>query len=319
MECYQKNALLLREAVEKDAAIFPISRHRKEDGGLDVESNLKVWKQAMEPFFKTKLWEDGAPGYDKEKTPLQDDPYFVFVPAPDGTAARGTIVVAHGGGFSWRTGSEGVNVADYFHNAGFNTAILAYRLEPYTRFDAIADMQRAVRILRSKKDEWKLGEKIAAMGFSAGGMLSGNCATHPDDGNPDAEDMVERYSCRVDAVVVGYGAMSGVSFPRPFGMDGRDPRMGSNSKERLYLAIEKNIAYDTPPMFIWQTMSDDGRHGMCLAKALQDADVPYELHVFQRGVHGLAMADGHNDLAMDIPHVTRWGELCREWLEDLGF
>lgn len=58
---------------------------------------------------------------------------------------------------------------------------------------------------------------------------------------------------------------------------------------------------------------------MCLAKALQDVDVPYELHIFQPGVHGLAMADGHNDLGMDIPHITHWGELCSEWLEDMGF
>ncbi len=119
-------------------------------------------------------------------------------------------------------------------------------------------------------------------------------------------------------MVIGYGAMSGVSFPTPFGMKA-DPLMGADNKERMYLAIEKNVTCDTPPMFIWQTMSDDGRHGMCLAKALQEAGVPYELHIFQPGVHGLAMADGNNDLGMDIPHVTHWGELCSEWLADMGF
>lgn len=317
MEIYRKNGELLEQAVLENRSIFPIERHRREDGSLDVEGNLKVWNQALRPFHKTYLWDEGAPGFDPEKTPLQENPYFVFVPTKD-KEIRGTVIVAHGGGFSWRTGSEGVNAAHYFWKAGFNVAILCYRLLPYTRFDAIADMQRTIRMIRSRAEEWNLGKKIAVMGFSAGGMLSGNCATHPDNGKPDSEDVVERFPCGVDAAVIGYGAMSGVSFPAPFGMK-RDPLMGENNKDRMYLAIEKNVTYDTPPMFIWQTMSDDGRHGMCLAKALQDAGVPYELHIFQPGVHGLAMADGNNDLDMDIPHVAHWGELCCEWLEDMGF
>jgi len=52
-----------------------------------------------------------------------------------------------------------------------------------------------------------------------------------------------------------------------------DPMMGNGIEEKFYLSIEKNVDQDTPPMFIWQTMSDDGRNGMCLAKALQDAEV----------------------------------------------
>ena len=71
--------------------------------------------------------------------------------------------------------------------------------------------------------------------------------------------------------------------------------MGNGIEEKFYLSIEKNVDQDTPPMFIWQTMSDDGRNGMCLAKALQDAEVPYELHIFTPGLHGLGMADGKND------------------------
>ena len=89
---------------------------------------------------------------------------------------------------------------------------------------------------------------------------------------------------------------------------------GRNHKEKYYLSIEKHMNPDVCPFFIWQTLSDDGRHVMCLAKACQDAGVPYELHIFEGGVHGLAMVDGENDLAADIPHIHHWGELCTEWL-----
>lgn len=164
-----------------------------------------------------------------------------------------------------------------------------------------------------------MGDKLCVMGFSAGGMLSANCATHADEGRPESQDEIERFASRVDAAVIGYGAMSVVSFAKPFGMPASDPLMGENRRERYYLAPEKHVTCDTPPMFLWQTLSDDGRHSMCLAKALQDAEVPYELHIFQPGLHGLAMADGRNDLGMDLPHVAHWGELCAEWLCDLGF
>lgn len=318
MEKYRKNIELLKHAVKTDAVIRHVSEHRKADGSLDIEGNLTLWNRVLEPFEKTKLWENGTPGYD-DRDPLQPEPYFVYIPASEEFVSRGTILIAHGGGFTWRTGAEGINVAWYFHKAGFHTAILCYRLVPYTRFDAIADMQRAIRILRSKKEEWNLGEKLAVMGFSAGGMLSGNCATHFDAGDPKNPDQIEQFSSRPDAAVIGYGAMTAVSFPKPFGLQQDDPMMGTGIKEKMYFSIEKHVDCDTPPMFIWQTMSDDGRTGMCLAKALQDAEVPYELHIFTPGVHGLGMADGKNDLGMDIPHVAHWGELCSEWLKNFGF
>ena len=129
LEKYRKNIELLKQAVETDAVIRPIAKHRKPDGSLDIEGNLLLWNKALEPFEKTRLWEQGTPGFD-DRDPLQEEPYFVFVPAPDEEKCRGTILVAHGGGFTWRTGTEGLNVAWYFHKAGFHTAILCYRLVP---------------------------------------------------------------------------------------------------------------------------------------------------------------------------------------------
>lgn len=85
--------------------------------------------------------------------------------------------------------------------------------------------------------------------------------------------------------------------------------MGNTREERIFLSPEKNLSVDTPPFFIWQTMSDDGRYGMNLAKALQDMEIPYELHIFQPGVHGLAMADGENDLDMNIV-ILPTGDQC---------
>lgn len=266
----------------------------------------------MEPFVKTPLWTQGTPEWDNRDL-LQQEPYLVYIPAPEGKENAPTILVAHGGGFVSRTGCEGPNAAWYFHQAGYHTAILSYRLRPYSRHHAIDDMKRALRLLRT--GTFGPGRHIVAMGFSAGGMLCGNCAVYGENGDPDAEDQIERLPARMDACVVCYGAMSGVSFPGIFMTDSHQSDLfGENLADRYYLATEKHVTPHAPPFFIWQTLSDDGRHGICLAKALQDAGVPYELHIFEGGVHGLAMADGENDLSANVPHIHHWGTLCCEWL-----
>lgn len=313
---YQNNITTLKDVVKERAIIRNVSLHRNSDGSLDIAGNLAIWENVMNRFEKIKLWEDKTPNFD-DRDNRQSEPFIVFIPAMDNGHKKDTILVAHGGGFKIRTGCEGINVANFFHNEGFNVAILSYRLEPYDRFDAIADMQRSIRLLRAKQEILDISNKVFIMGFSAGGMLSANCATHFDDGNKDSTDLIEQQSCRPDAAVIGYGAMSVASFPLPFGSEPDLKMWGENYEQRVYLAPEKNIKLNTPPFFIWQTLSDDGRHGMCLAKALQDVGIPYELHIFQAGEHGLAMADGENDLASNIPHVARWGKLCSEWLNEL--
>ncbi len=311
---YAKNREVLTQVVAERASIRNVSKHRKPDGSFDIEGNLKLWNTQLARFEAMPLWPQGAPGYD-DRDPLQPQPSIVFIPAPQGQPARGTVVVAHGGGFESRTGCEGMHVADYFNRAGFATAILTYRLKPYTRRDAMADMQRAIRLLRANSSALGITDKIAVMGFSAGGMLSANCATHFDAGDPAATDPVERCSCRPDATVVAYGAFTEVSFPMGFF---HNPFKDDERAEKLYLAPEKNITANTPPFFIWQTNSDDPRLSMKLAWELTDNGVPFELHCFPEGVHGLALADGNNDLDMKLPHLMHWSELCAEWLAQQG-
>lgn len=311
---YEKNYETLKQIVLEKSVIRHVSRHRNPDGTFDLEGNKKIWNTAILRFEQMKLWEHGTPGYD-DRDPLQPEPSIIFVPAPKQDKPRGTVIVCHGGGFESRTGCEGFHVAEYFTNAGFNTAILTYRLAPYTRRDALADIQRAVRLLRTEKESLNITDKIAVMGFSAGGMLSGNCGTHFDYGNNSSYDLIEHQSCRPDAVVMGYGAFATVSFPEGFM---RNPFADPDREEKVYLAPEKNLTVDTPPFFIWQTNSDDPRNAFVLASALTDMGIPFELHCFPEGIHGLALADGNNDLSSKIPHVMHWAELCTEWLVSQG-
>lgn len=318
---YEANYQILCDICDEKSVLRHVSRHRNPDGSFDIAGNLKLWNDAIDRFAQIRLWEAGAPNFRPEET-LQPQPSIVFVPAQGADTVRGTVIVAHGGGFSTRTGCEGIHVARYFVEAGFNAAILTYRLQPYSRYDAMDDMQRAIRLLRARREELGITDKVVCMGFSAGGMLSSNCATHYDLGNPQAEDPIERQSCRPDGAVLGYGAFAfcglpGGFFVDPFADQTRNPFV-ANKAELVYFAPEVNVRPDTPPFFIWQTNSDDPRHSFTLGQALTAVGVPFEMHLFPGGVHGLALADGNNDLFMDVPHVAQWAPLCVTWLNGLG-
>lgn len=311
---FQENYEVLQRIIRDGSVIRHVSKHRNPDGSFDLEGNKKIWNSAIARFQQIYLWEDGAPGFD-ERDPLQTQPSIIFIPAQGVEGPRGVVVIAHGGGFESRTGCEGMHVADYFAKAGFHAAILTYRLHPYSRRDAMADMQRAIRLLRARREELRISDKVAVMGFSAGGMLCGNCATHYDLGDCYAADPIQWQSCRPDAVVVCYGAFATLAFPGPFMYS---PFADPDREEKRYLAPENNVTKDTPPFFIWQTNSDDPRNAFVLGSALTEAGVPFELHCFPDGVHGLALADGNNDLYSNIPHVAHWASLCVEWLQNLG-
>jgi len=307
------NKAVLAQVVAEHAVIRHISQHRKPDGTMDVEGNLKLWNDAVARFDSIQLWENGAPGFE-DHDPLHVEPNIIFVP---GEKERGCIIVAHGGGFETRTGCEGMNTAKFFNDAGYSVAILTYRLRPYSRIDAMADMQRAIRLLRSRCKELGFADRIVVMGFSAGGMMSANCATHFDAGDANAADPIERFSSRPDAAVISYGAFTFLSNATIF-FSRLHPLAGRDYDEAVYLAPEHNVKHNCPPFFIWQTLSDDGRHGMTLARALEEVRVPYELHIFAGGAHGCALADGENDLAITDEHVAQWAPLCVQWLEKTG-
>ena len=318
---YQENYNELVKLVAEDGVVINISRHRNPDGSMNRKLNMDTWNDAVKRFETIPLWPTGkTPNFD-DRDPLQIEPNIILIPAQNNPNRTGTIIVACGGGFSTRTGCEGFNVAKYFADKGFNTAILTYRLQPYGRKDALDDMQRAIRLIRSRKDELDVTDKVVCMGFSAGGMLSGHAATHFDSGNSESDDPVEKLSCRPDGIVMGYGAFAfaglpGGFFVDPFSDQIRNPFF-ANKEELIYYSPEVNITRDTPPFFIWQTNSDDPRNSFTLGKALTAVGVPFEMHLFPEGLHGLALADGHNDLAMDLPHVHKWADMCCDWLRNI--
>lgn len=310
---YQKNYERVLKMERERTLIWPANEQLDAMGQLDLHTNKTIWNRALNALDTIPLWEN-APGYDG-RDPDQLPPMIAFLPAQGVDTPKGTILVSHGGALVCRAGHEGFYVARYFASQGFNTAVMSYRLAPYSKADALADVRRAIRVLRSKQAELGITDKVVAMGFSAGGYLSALCSVHSDGGNALAEDPVERFSCRPDATVLCYGTHAELTHPGGFG---KNPFADPERKERFYYEAVHHITPDTPPAFLWQTISDDPRHAFTFASAMTAAGVNCEIHCFDAGFHGVGLANGNNDGDFRDAHLMKWADLALSWLHKQG-
>lgn len=269
-----------------------------------------------------KLWEQGAPYFNPEYG--QGEPELTFFPAKAsaGTAAPaspGCVIVCPGGGYAHLAPHEGAPIAEMYNAAGIHAAVLRYRISPYRHPAMLSDVNRAVRVIRHNAGNLGLSpDKIAVLGFSAGGHLAVSAIEHFDYGHSDGDE-TDRVSCRPDAGILCYPVVSFYKFGHTGSMKNL---LGENPDEELrsVLSGENSVRDDTPPAFIWHTAADAGvpvENSLMLASALSAKKIPFELHVFPDGAHGLGLASGLG--ARDNPHVAQWAPLSVNWLKLLGF
>lgn len=260
-----------------------------------------------------ELWPEGAPyaqGNEKEDRPVIT-PYYAEASSEPVPA----VVVLPGGGYHMRAAHEGEPIARWLNTLGISAFVLDYRVAPYTHPAPLTDVQRAIRYVRSQAMAWNVDlSRIGVLGFSAGGHLASTVGTHYDAGDQDSADPVERYSCRPDFMVLCYPVISLGMF-RHFGS--LTQLLGENPPEDIihYLSNERHVTADTPPTFLWHTSDDPVvpvENALLFASALSRCKVPFELHSYLTGEHGLG-------LALDHPEARTWTDLCALWLKRLGF
>lgn len=252
------------------------------------------------------LWPQGAPGSEARRTEAEQldgsnvsnvhnpslTPYV-----PEAKKATGTaVIICPGGGHSKLClGHEGYALAAWFRAHGIAAFVLKYRLarekgSTYTiQGHAMADTRRAIRLVRSRADEWHLKtDRIGILGFSAGGELAAYAAMKNDPGVQDAADAIERQSSRPDFQALIYPGSS-----RTF-------------------KVESGM----PPVFLAAGYNDrpDIAEGLAsLYLKYKAAKVPAELHIFAKAGHGFGYRTDAKPCA-----AARWPERFTEWLGDSG-
>ncbi len=220
---------------------------------------------------------------------------------------------------------EGKQVAEWLNSLGVAAFVLKYRLGPRYHHPAmLQDAGRAIRTVRAESIRWGLDpHKIAIIGFSAGGHLASTAGTHFDAGKPDAEDPIERVSSRPDRLILVYPV---IALATPYGHAGSVRNLlGDNPTQELVesLSNERQVTKETPPTFLAHTNADTGvpaENSLLFALALRKAGVPVELHLFERGQHGLGLGGGTAQFKIPSdPAFKLWPKLCETWLKNQGF
>ena len=250
---------------------------------------------------KIYLWKEDAPY--TQFSPLQAQPSVTEYAVP---GSRGAVIVVPGGGYCMKADHEGAPIAEMLNQAGVSAYVLDYRVKPCHMLAPLADEKRAIRLVRS------MGyEKVAILGFSAGGHLTCTAATLYDAGDPDAADPLERLSSRPDAFIPCYAVVSFGAFTH---RGSRESLLGQENADNWELvrkfSNELHITPDTPEAFIWHTAADQAvpvENSLNLALALSAQGVPYEMHIFPQGQHGLGLAEEYED-------VKQWTALLQKWL-----
>lgn len=277
---------------------------------------IASFASAAEPQ-RELLWPEGAPGA-KGNNPTNDQPAItIYLPAKE-TAIGTAVVICPGGGYrKLAMGHEGHDIAKWLNGMGITGVVLEYRMNRggYQHPIPLLDAQRALRTIRFRATELNIDPaRIGILGFSAGGHLASTAGTHFDNGNPNADDPIDRVSCRPDFMILCYPV---IAFGEPYTHKGSQRNLiGENPPAELVIGLsnEKQVTTNTPPTFLFHTDEDPTvppENSLVFYEALHKAGVPAELHIYQKGRHG-------RGLAQDIPGTSDWPNACKRWMQGLG-
>jgi acetyl esterase/lipase len=260
------------------------------------------------------LWPGAAPG--AQGTEDIDKPTLAAYLVPAGRGTGTAVIVCPGGGYQGLSmDKEGDQIARWLNSLGVTSFVLKYRLGPkYHHPVELGDAQRAIRTVRSKAAEYRImPDRIGIMGFSAGGHLASTAGTHFDAGDSGAADPIDKLSSRPDFLVLCYPVISFTNYPH---QGSRRNLLGENADPKLVenLSNEMQVTAQTPPTFLFHTTTDATvpvENSVMFYSALRKAGVPAELHIYERGPHGVGLAQTDEAL-------SSWPARLADWLRVRG-
>jgi predicted esterase len=297
------------QKVPSDFKITPAPTPEIYKAGIRLKTNPNKAPQLPSPPV-VPLWERGAPGFEARKdeketvkmkgsieTAVSNVHYpslIVYLPPKEKASGAGIVICPGGGHASLAIEHEGHNVGKWLADNGIAGFVLKYRLarevgSPYKIDEhAFQDAQRALRLVRSKANEWNVNSKqIGIMGFSAGGDLVLYASTKYDSGKAEANDPIERESSRPDFQILLYPA----------------------------IPANLNFAKDNPPGFLACGNMDRPNISEGLATlylTMKKAGINSELHIYAAVGHGFGLRE-RNDL-----RLAGWPMRIKEWMLDLN-
>lgn len=232
---------------------------------------------------------------------------------------RPAILVCPGGGYANVCEREAEPIALQFLPAGFNVFVLTYSVLPYTYPAQLREVAAAMELLYQNADKWHVDtDRIAILGFSAGGHLAGhysNCYDIPEVRQwfPESKPVCASLLC-YPVVTANPRHCNLGSFLNLLG------KKELTGEEIEKFSLENHVSDRTPPTFLWHTASDNCvpvMNTILYAQALAQHKRPFAVHIYPEGVHGLSTADEQTvaDLTDGVVHASDWLDAARKWLK----
>ena len=222
---------------------------------------------------------------------------------------RPALIVCPGGGYYLVSPREADPPALAFAAQGYNVFILTYSiLEQAGGCRPLRQLAETLHIVRRHSAQWHVDpERIAVMGFSAGGHLAASLGSLWND-----EELALPADCRPNAMLLCYPVISLLEHTH---LATSDNVSAGDEALRQKLSVEKHITPDFPPTFLWHTVDDDSvpvENSLMLMQALRREQVPFEAHLFAHGAHGISTCTRE----VETPNVEcrPWLSLCQTWL-----
>lgn len=257
--------------------------------------NVETWQASLQ----VHLWE-GSPELTKKMRPM--------------------ILICPGGGYEFVSDREADPIAAQFFAMGYHTAVLRYSVAPARYPVALLQLAGAMKLIRENAKEWLVEpDKILVNGYSAGGHLAASLGVFWKK-----EVLKEFYQCesrcfQPNGLILSYPVISSGEFAHRGSFE---HLLGEREKELgEAMSLEKQVNADVPPVFLWHTDGDDVvpvENAVLFYSELHKKGIPAELHIFQKGGHGLSTAD---DLAQDIsgygiqPECQCWMKMAHTWIK----
>ena len=258
------------------------------------------------------------PGYHAEMDVMLRSRDYEFVEHH----ARPCILVLPGGGYWFTAAREGEPLALGFLQAGYQVCVLRYTVKEAMGDGFLGNLPlreaaEAVRYIREHAEEWGIDPaKITVCGSSAGGHLAGSLGVFA--GNPDYVPDNADGMCTPNAMILCYPVVTAREKGHAESIYNLSGTYEINETS-LRWSLEDHVTPATCPAFLWQTAEDDCvpvENSMLMAQALRRQGVPFELHIYSKGPHGLSLATP--ETGMDNPHVATWLKLALQWLNERG-
>lgn len=241
---------------------------------------------------------------------------------------RPFVLVCPGGGYAMTSDREADPIAFAYLADGFHVGVLRYSVgEDASYPNPNVDLSVALRMIRENAKRWHTDpDKIAVCGFSAGGHLVAMQGVHWNDSEIARLSGCENGENRPNALILGYPVITSGEYTHRDSINNllHRVRMQENPEEleRMldFVSCEKHVGRHTPPVFLFHTRLDQAVsvcNSLQFAEALAKNGIDFEMHIFEKGNHGLAMCNHTTDLAgADIVNkdAEPWVKMSCNWL-----